>query len=192
MDRYAEMGCILKVNVHCDGCKMKMMQVLNAISGVYSVTIDAQEGTARVAGEVDPNVLLRALARSGKHAEIVRVNLKHPVLKRSYYGDDYSPYGHDYSHGYGGRCYDAIDDDPYYCYSNRHGTSQLPDIPRTWYDTRPRNYPYSWGGDYPARYNYGRYSYDSPLPPALYVPSTPAPAYDPHMDDAHISLCSIM
>ncbi|KAK3010044.1 hypothetical protein RJ639_012813 [Escallonia herrerae] len=76
-------GCVLKVNVHCDACKMEMVEVLSAINGVYSLTIDAQEGTARIAGEVDRNILLGALARSGRHAELVRVNLKHPALREA-------------------------------------------------------------------------------------------------------------
>ncbi|CAI9756819.1 unnamed protein product [Fraxinus pennsylvanica] len=80
-------------------CKMKMMEVLNSICGVYSVTIDAEEGTARVSGLVDPNILMRALTRTGYHAELKWVKLKHQELSRGY------NYGHGYNYG-------AIDD-PY-------------------------------------------------------------------------------
>ncbi|KAK3013180.1 hypothetical protein RJ639_007899, partial [Escallonia herrerae] len=98
---------------------MTIMEVLSAINGVYSVTIDAQEGTARIAGEVDPNILLGALARSGRHAELVRVNLKHPVLKRShYYDENCTSYDNNHGpYGYGGHGYrDAIDGPHHYSY----------------------------------------------------------------------------
>ncbi|XP_022876922.1 uncharacterized protein LOC111395144 [Olea europaea var. sylvestris] len=103
MEPYADAGCVLKVNVHFQACKMKMMEVLNSICGVYSVIIDAEEGTARVSGLVDPNILMRALARTGYHAELKWVKLKHPELSRCYFGQ--CNYGHGYTYG-------AIDD-PY-------------------------------------------------------------------------------
>nr|GMC71450.1 heavy metal-associated isoprenylated plant protein 32-like [Ipomoea batatas] len=57
MEPKAEADCVLKVDVQCDECKMKLMEVLSSISGVYSVTIDAEQGIAKVAGEVEPNAL---------------------------------------------------------------------------------------------------------------------------------------
>ncbi|KAA8527056.1 hypothetical protein F0562_008715 [Nyssa sinensis] len=70
---------------------MKVMEVLSSICGVYSVTIDAAEGTAKVSGEVDPNVLMSALARSGKHAELVWVKLKSGVVStdHNYHNNEY-------------------------------------------------------------------------------------------------------
>ncbi|CAL5390281.1 unnamed protein product [Camellia sinensis] len=88
------MGCVLKVNVHCEACKMKVYEVLRSISGVYSVTIDAEEGLAKISGEVDPNILLSALGRSGRHAELKWVKLKSTAPNRAYYDD------HGHSHGY--------------------------------------------------------------------------------------------
>ncbi|KAI8011849.1 Heavy metal-associated isoprenylated plant protein 32 [Camellia lanceoleosa] len=94
MESYADVGCVLKVNVHCEACKMKVCEVLRSISGVYSVTIDAEEGLAKISGEADPNILLSALGRSGRHAELKWVKLKSTAPNRAYYED------HGHSHGY--------------------------------------------------------------------------------------------
>lgn len=127
-------GCILKVDVQCDSCKLNVLEVLSSISGVYSVSIDAEEGIARVSGEVDPNRLLTALARSGRHAEVKTVNLRHPLLN-SAYGCAYG-YNNDRYIGYS--C--GANDDPY-MYAGRRG---LPE--------------YSMGGGYEA-HHHGSVSY---------------------------------
>ncbi|MBA0557619.1 hypothetical protein Golob_014675, partial [Gossypium lobatum] len=61
--------CVLKVNIHCDGCKHKVKKILQKIEGVFKTTIDSEQGKVTVLGNVDPNVLIRKLAKSGKHAE---------------------------------------------------------------------------------------------------------------------------
>lgn len=142
--------------------------------GKYNVDINAEEGLVSVYAMVDPNILLKALARTGYHAELKWVKLRHPQMGRSYYDNDYdsSSYGHGYSYG-------AIDDP----YSYRRA---LPD-------------PYSYGG-HPAHYYSNTsslspytngYYYGSGLPPARYVPSYPPKEYDPHADES-INFCSIM
>lgn len=70
-----------------------------ALLGVYSISIDAEENLVKICGEVDPNRLLSALAREGKHAEIVRASLKHPRL-RQHPTYDYIR-GHDHGNGGG-------------------------------------------------------------------------------------------
>ncbi|XP_054811517.1 heavy metal-associated isoprenylated plant protein 32-like [Prosopis cineraria] len=62
--------CVLKVNIHCDGCQHKVKKLLQKIDGVYSVNIDAEQGKVVVAGNVDPSKLIKKLKSSGKHAEI--------------------------------------------------------------------------------------------------------------------------
>lgn len=47
------------------------------------MTIDAEEGTIKMSGEVDPKILLRALTRTGKHAELVWMKLEHPSLNHN-------------------------------------------------------------------------------------------------------------
>ncbi|XP_075488294.1 uncharacterized protein LOC142527393 [Primulina tabacum] len=109
MEPYAEASCVLKVNVHCQACKMKMLEVLGSICGVFDVTIDSQEGLAKVYGVVNPNMLVRALTRTGYHAELKWVKLGHPDLNRRSYSHDYYDHGY-YNTGYP---YGVVLDDPY-------------------------------------------------------------------------------
>ncbi|CAL9219137.1 unnamed protein product [Arabidopsis halleri] len=62
--------CVLKVNIHCDGCKQKVKKILQKIEGVFTTKIDSEQGKVTVSGSVDPSVLIKKLAKSGKHAEI--------------------------------------------------------------------------------------------------------------------------
>ncbi|KAK1292337.1 hypothetical protein QJS10_CPB17g01922 [Acorus calamus] len=62
--------CVLKVNIHCDGCKQKVKKLLQKIDGVYKTTIDAEQGKVTVSGNVDPATLIKKLNKSGKHAEL--------------------------------------------------------------------------------------------------------------------------
>ncbi|XP_057496126.1 heavy metal-associated isoprenylated plant protein 34-like [Actinidia eriantha] len=62
--------CVLRVNMHCDGCKHKVKKLLQKIDGVYSTTIDVEKGKVTVTGNADPSTLIEKLAKSGKHAEL--------------------------------------------------------------------------------------------------------------------------
>ncbi|EHA8591541.1 heavy metal-associated isoprenylated plant protein 32 [Cocos nucifera] len=62
--------CVLKVNIHCDGCKKKVKKLLHKIEGVYLTNIDAEQGKVTVSGNVDPAILLKKLNKAGKHAEL--------------------------------------------------------------------------------------------------------------------------
>ncbi|KAJ6726279.1 HEAVY METAL-ASSOCIATED ISOPRENYLATED PLANT PROTEIN 37 [Salix purpurea] len=62
--------CVLKVNIHCDGCKQKVKKILQRIEGVYQVSIDAEQQKVTVLGTVDSATLIKKLARAGKHAEV--------------------------------------------------------------------------------------------------------------------------
>ncbi|KEH36770.1 heavy metal-associated isoprenylated plant protein 33 [Medicago truncatula] len=62
--------CVLKVNMHCDGCKKKVKKTLQKIDGVYTIEIDIEQGKVIVAGNIDPDVLIKKLAKSKKHAEL--------------------------------------------------------------------------------------------------------------------------
>ncbi|KAK4283639.1 hypothetical protein QN277_000568 [Acacia crassicarpa] len=62
--------CHLKVNIHCDGCKHKVKKVLRKIDGVFIVDIDSEQGKVTVSGNVEPNILIKKLVKSGKHAEL--------------------------------------------------------------------------------------------------------------------------
>ncbi|KAL5984493.1 hypothetical protein ACLOJK_018598 [Asimina triloba] len=62
--------CVLKVNIHCDGCKQKVKKLLQKIEGVYTASIDAEQGKVTVSGCVDPAIIIRKLQKKGKHAEL--------------------------------------------------------------------------------------------------------------------------
>ncbi|PHT81156.1 hypothetical protein T459_14171 [Capsicum annuum] len=62
--------CVLKVNIHCDGCKQEVKKKLQKIEGVYIVKIDADQSKVTVTGNVDPATLIKKLVKSGKHAEL--------------------------------------------------------------------------------------------------------------------------
>ncbi|KAL1833434.1 hypothetical protein ACET3Z_003085 [Daucus carota] len=63
-------SCVLKVNIHCDGCKNKVKKILQKIDGVCSITINPEQGKVSVIGNVDPLTLLKELEKGGKHAEL--------------------------------------------------------------------------------------------------------------------------
>ncbi|XP_055816784.1 heavy metal-associated isoprenylated plant protein 32-like [Solanum dulcamara] len=62
--------CVLKVNIHCDGCQQKVKKKLQKIEGVYTVKIDSDQSKVTVTGNVDPATLIKKLVKSGKHAEL--------------------------------------------------------------------------------------------------------------------------
>ncbi|KAK4273196.1 hypothetical protein QN277_021644 [Acacia crassicarpa] len=61
---------VLKVLIHCEGCKKKVNKVLQGIDGVYTTEIDPQQHKVTVIGNVDANTLIKKLVRSGKFAEL--------------------------------------------------------------------------------------------------------------------------
>ncbi|KAL8192019.1 hypothetical protein R6Q57_028140 [Mikania cordata] len=62
---------ILRVYIHCEGCKKKVFKVLKSIDGVYKTVIDAKEHKVTVTGSVNGEKLVQKLLKSGKHAEIL-------------------------------------------------------------------------------------------------------------------------
>ncbi|XXG54420.1 hypothetical protein AAC387_Pa03g2303 [Persea americana] len=76
--------CVLKVYIHCDGCKQKVKKLLQKIEGVYSMNIDAEQGKVTVAGNVDPNTLIKKLQKNGKHAELWPSKGGNPQLNKQF------------------------------------------------------------------------------------------------------------
>uniref|UniRef100_A0A5B7ATJ1 Putative pollen-specific leucine-rich repeat extensin-like protein 2 n=1 Tax=Davidia involucrata TaxID=16924 RepID=A0A5B7ATJ1_DAVIN len=60
---------ILKVSIHCEGCKKKVKKVLQSIDGVYTTVIDSQLQKVTATGNVDVDTLIKKLSKIGKHAE---------------------------------------------------------------------------------------------------------------------------
>ncbi|XAR52570.1 hypothetical protein NMG60_11020713 [Bertholletia excelsa] len=69
-DFYKPQTLVLRVNIHCNGCKQKVRKVLKKIDGVDAISIDVDQGKVCVVGHVDPAILIRKLEKSGKHAEL--------------------------------------------------------------------------------------------------------------------------
>ncbi|CAA2996730.1 heavy metal-associated isoprenylated plant 36 [Olea europaea subsp. europaea] len=61
---------VLKVSMHCEGCKKKVKKVLQAIEGVYTTNIDMRQRKVTVTGNIDAQTLIKKLEKSGKHAEL--------------------------------------------------------------------------------------------------------------------------
>ncbi|KAK3023466.1 hypothetical protein RJ639_044846 [Escallonia herrerae] len=61
---------VLKVSIHCEGCKRKVKKILHNIDGVYTADIDTRQQKVAVTGNIDAGTLLRKLNKSGKHAEL--------------------------------------------------------------------------------------------------------------------------
>ncbi|RVW54635.1 Heavy metal-associated isoprenylated plant protein 36 [Vitis vinifera] len=52
---------VLKVSIHCEGCKKKVKKVLHSIDGVYTTVIDSQQHKVTVTGNVDAETLIKKL-----------------------------------------------------------------------------------------------------------------------------------
>ncbi|XP_057507588.1 heavy metal-associated isoprenylated plant protein 36-like [Actinidia eriantha] len=61
---------VLKVSIHCEGCKKKVKKVLQNMDGVYTTSIDSQQHKVTVTGNVDADTLIKKLQKSGKRAEL--------------------------------------------------------------------------------------------------------------------------
>ncbi|KAL8094536.1 hypothetical protein AgCh_036172 [Apium graveolens] len=62
---------VLKVYIHCEGCKKKVKKVLQSIEGVYMTVVDSEEHRVTVTGNVDGPQLIKKLLKSGKQAELL-------------------------------------------------------------------------------------------------------------------------
>ncbi|TQD75611.1 hypothetical protein C1H46_038851 [Malus baccata] len=61
---------ILRVPMHCEGCKRKVKKVLQRTDGVYTTAIDSQQNKVTVIGNVGIQTLVKKLARkAGKQAQ---------------------------------------------------------------------------------------------------------------------------
>ncbi|XVF77093.1 hypothetical protein PTKIN_Ptkin14bG0012400 [Pterospermum kingtungense] len=92
-------SCVFKVNMNCETCKRKVLDVLQNLHGVYSIVIDAEKGTVKVSGKVNPYIILKLFEKYGKHGEVSCIKfegeVKEPIYFRPNYfgGNGYMPYG---------------------------------------------------------------------------------------------------
>ncbi|XP_015866690.2 heavy metal-associated isoprenylated plant protein 32 [Ziziphus jujuba] len=97
MDFTGYMSCELKLDTKATGWHKTMTKVLKSVKGV-SYSIDTQAGIAYVRGKINPDSLLKMLAKAGKHAELLRV---------------YSGKHHQYASARGGQIGYGYYQDPY-------------------------------------------------------------------------------
>nr|XP_043620464.1 heavy metal-associated isoprenylated plant protein 35-like [Erigeron canadensis] len=69
--------CVLRVSIHCEGCKRKVKKLIQSLPGIEDIQIDRQQQKVVVTGDVSPDTLIRKLVKSGKHAELWP-EIKHP------------------------------------------------------------------------------------------------------------------
>ncbi|XP_031094339.1 heavy metal-associated isoprenylated plant protein 37-like [Ipomoea triloba] len=62
---------VLKVQINCVGCRKKVKKLLKKIEGVYQVSMDVEEQKVTVSGNVDAEIVIMRLVKSGKHAELL-------------------------------------------------------------------------------------------------------------------------
>ncbi|MFS7922821.1 putative heavy metal-associated domain, HMA, heavy metal-associated domain superfamily [Helianthus anomalus] len=60
---------VLKVSIHCVGCKRKVKRLLQSIEGVYTIDIDSKQHKVTVVGNIEVDILVKKLIKNGKHAE---------------------------------------------------------------------------------------------------------------------------
>lgn len=59
------------VGMTCQHCVHAVTQALQAVAGVESVSVNLQDGRARVDGKADPQLLVRALEQEGYQAKVL-------------------------------------------------------------------------------------------------------------------------
>ncbi|KAK3417648.1 heavy metal-associated isoprenylated plant protein 32 [Eucalyptus grandis] len=69
--------CVLKVNIHCDGCKQDVTKALRKINGVLTVEVEKEQSKVTVLGTADPDLLIRKLREIGKHPELLNAQKSH-------------------------------------------------------------------------------------------------------------------
>ncbi|KAL6135903.1 hypothetical protein ACLB2K_068128 [Fragaria x ananassa] len=68
-----EITCQLKLDTNAKGWHKTISKVLKTIEGA-SYSIDMQNGSVTVTGMIDPQSLMARLRKSGKHAELIKVD----------------------------------------------------------------------------------------------------------------------
>lgn len=72
--------CVLRVSIHCEGCKRKVIKLLRSLPGVENIEIERQQQRVVVTGDVSPESLIRKLVKSGKNAELWPEKAKPPEI----------------------------------------------------------------------------------------------------------------
>ncbi|KAJ7541945.1 hypothetical protein O6H91_10G082500 [Diphasiastrum complanatum] len=60
---------VLRVALHCEGCKRKVVEALCKIKGVKKIDISMRKQKVIVCGHIDPSTILKVIKRTGKNVE---------------------------------------------------------------------------------------------------------------------------
>ncbi|CAK9135170.1 unnamed protein product [Ilex paraguariensis] len=133
-ENYAFMTCVLRVNTRSQGWQKTLMNMLNSVQGVSNFRMN-EDGMVKISGTVNPNHLLKMLAKGGKRAEMCwfqfgecSSNLYMPDQRTYYDCTEYGYCGDDWLHGYGEQGY----------YGGYGGTEYYGDDRYLHYGDRPR------------------------------------------------------
>ncbi|XP_059280674.1 heavy metal-associated isoprenylated plant protein 36-like [Lycium ferocissimum] len=61
---------VLKVSIHCPGCRRKVKKLLQSIEGVYTTYIDPKQQKVIVTGNVEAETLIKKLVKNRRSAEL--------------------------------------------------------------------------------------------------------------------------
>ncbi|XP_010493986.1 PREDICTED: WAS/WASL-interacting protein family member 1-like [Camelina sativa] len=70
---------VLRVSIHCEGCKRKIKKILSKIDGVYTTNIDVKQQKVTVMGNVEPEVLIKKIMKAGRHAELWPTSMENNI-----------------------------------------------------------------------------------------------------------------
>ncbi|CAL5085381.1 unnamed protein product [Urochloa decumbens] len=82
---------VLRVSVHCEGCKKKVKKVLHNIEGVYKVTVDAAQHKVTVTGSLGAEALIKRLHKAGKQAALWPAPAPAPVVEAAKKPEEVAP-----------------------------------------------------------------------------------------------------
>ncbi|RLN34381.1 pollen-specific leucine-rich repeat extensin-like protein 2 [Panicum miliaceum] len=82
---------VLRVSIHCEGCKKKVKKVLHNIEGVYKVTVAAAQHKVIVTGSVGADALVRRLHKAGKQAALWPAPAPAPVIEAAKKPEEVAP-----------------------------------------------------------------------------------------------------
>ncbi|VYS68106.1 unnamed protein product [Arabidopsis thaliana] len=70
---------VLRVSIHCEGCKRKIKKILSKIDGVYTTNIDVKQQKVTVIGNVEPEILIKKIMKAGRHAELWPTSMENNI-----------------------------------------------------------------------------------------------------------------
>ncbi|CAL9126612.1 unnamed protein product [Musa textilis] len=64
---------VLKVSILCSKCKVCILTTISKFDGIVSIAVDVEKSTVTIVGVVDAVLIVKALRKAKKPAEIVSV-----------------------------------------------------------------------------------------------------------------------